>query len=44
MLTGSLLFLEGPWDDVFRVIGQAHSVVFKRGVVRIQTSMRVGTR
>lgn len=35
---------EGSWDDVFRVIGQAHSLVHQRGVVRIQTSMRVGTR
>ncbi|KAK5664267.1 hypothetical protein OQA88_485 [Cercophora sp. LCS_1] len=35
---------EGSWDDVMRVIGQAHSVVHKTGAVRIQTSMRVGTR
>ncbi|KAJ9158436.1 hypothetical protein NKR19_g3290 [Coniochaeta hoffmannii] len=36
--------VEGSWDDVFRVIGQAHSLVHQTGVVRIQTSMRVGTR
>ncbi|KAF6820680.1 hypothetical protein CMUS01_11511 [Colletotrichum musicola] len=36
--------VEGSWDDVFRVIGQAHSLVHARGVVRIQSSMRVGTR
>ncbi|KAK2773341.1 cell wall biogenesis protein [Colletotrichum kahawae] len=35
---------EGSWDDVFRVIGQAHSLVHQQGVVRIQSSMRVGSR
>ncbi|RYP00056.1 hypothetical protein DL765_010913 [Monosporascus sp. GIB2] len=35
---------EGSWDDVMRVIGQAHSAVHARGVVRVQSSMRVGTR
>ncbi|KAI8625259.1 YkoF-like protein [Xylariaceae sp. FL1651] len=36
--------VEGSWDEVMKVIGQAHSVVHARGVVRVQTSMRVGTR
>lgn len=27
-----------------KVIGQAHSVVHAKGVVRVQSSMRVGTR
>ncbi|KAI5860552.1 hypothetical protein GGS23DRAFT_606825 [Durotheca rogersii] len=36
--------VEGSWDSVMRVIGQAHSLVHAKGVVRIQTSMRVGTR
>ncbi|KAK0661172.1 YkoF-like protein [Cercophora samala] len=36
--------LEGSWDDVFRVIGQAHSLVHQSGIVRVQTSLRVGTR
>lgn len=36
--------VEGSWDDVFRVIGQAHAVVHQAGPQRIQTSMRVGTR
>ncbi|KAI1426717.1 YkoF-like protein [Xylaria sp. FL1777] len=36
--------VEGSWDEVMRVIGQAHSVVHARGVVRVQSSMRVGTR
>ncbi|KAI2470556.1 hypothetical protein F4781DRAFT_421293 [Annulohypoxylon bovei var. microspora] len=36
--------VEGSWDEVMRVIGQAHSVVHSKGVVRVQSSMRVGTR
>ncbi|KAI1180043.1 hypothetical protein F4777DRAFT_574325 [Nemania sp. FL0916] len=36
--------VEGSWDNVMKVIGQAHSVVHARGVVRVQSSMRVGTR
>ncbi|KAI0480481.1 YkoF-like protein [Xylariaceae sp. FL0804] len=36
--------VEGPWDAVMKVIGQAHAVVHARGVVRVQSSMRVGTR
>ncbi|KAI0159357.1 MTH1187/YkoF-like protein [Pestalotiopsis sp. NC0098] len=36
--------VEGSWDDVFRVVGQAHSLVHQKGVVRVQSSMRVGTR
>ncbi|KAI0396961.1 YkoF-like protein [Xylariaceae sp. FL0594] len=36
--------VEGSWDKVMKVIGQAHSVVHARGVVRVQSSMRVGTR
>ena len=35
---------EGPWDDVMRVIGQAHSMLHDRGVVRIQSDIRVGSR
>ncbi|KAK4157133.1 YkoF-like protein [Chaetomidium leptoderma] len=36
--------VEGSWDEVMKVIGQAHSVVHQTGVVRVQTAMRVGTR
>ncbi|ROT38335.1 hypothetical protein SODALDRAFT_334101 [Sodiomyces alkalinus F11] len=36
--------VEGPWDDVMRAIGQAHEALLQRGIVRIQTSMRVGAR
>ncbi|KAK3333820.1 YkoF-like protein [Cercophora scortea] len=36
--------VEGSWDEVMKVVGQAHSVVHQGGVKRVQTSMRVGTR
>ncbi|KAK4031795.1 YkoF-like protein [Parachaetomium inaequale] len=36
--------IEGSWDEVMKVIGQAHSVVHQRGCIRVQTSMQVGTR
>lgn len=36
--------VEGSWDEVMKVIGQAHTVVHRAGVARVQTSMRVGTR
>lgn len=36
--------VEGPWDQVMTAIGKAHAVVHKRGVVRVQSSMRVGSR
>lgn len=36
--------VEGSWDEVMKVIGQAHAVVHRGGVQRVQTSMRVGTR
>ncbi|KAL1626856.1 UPF0045 protein M15 [Neofusicoccum ribis] len=36
--------VEGSWDDVMRVIGQAHALLHQNGVVRIQSDIRVGTR
>ncbi|KAK4039675.1 YkoF-like protein [Parachaetomium inaequale] len=36
--------VEGSWDEVMKVVGQAHSVVHQTGAVRIQSSMRVGSR
>ncbi|KAJ1709774.1 YkoF-like protein [Aspergillus flavus] len=36
--------LEGPWDKVHQVIGQAHTVLHQQGIVRIQTDVRVGSR
>lgn len=44
LLIYSLTRPEGSWDNVMRVIGQAHTVVHQRGVLRVQSSMRVGTR
>ncbi len=35
---------EGAWDEVMAVIGKAHTVVHRRGVFRVQSSMRVGSR
>ncbi|CAG9937730.1 unnamed protein product [Clonostachys rosea f. rosea IK726] len=36
--------VEGSWDEVMSAIGKAHAVVHERGVVRVQSSMRVGSR
>ncbi|KAF2014617.1 hypothetical protein BU24DRAFT_423531 [Aaosphaeria arxii CBS 175.79] len=36
--------VEGSWDDVTRVIGQCHALIHSQGVVRIQSSVRIGTR
>ncbi|KAL2124363.1 hypothetical protein VTJ04DRAFT_728 [Mycothermus thermophilus] len=36
--------VEGSWDEVMKVVGQCHSAVHQLGAVRIQTSMRVGSR
>ncbi|KFY43224.1 hypothetical protein V495_04082 [Pseudogymnoascus sp. VKM F-4514 (FW-929)] len=36
--------VEGSWDEVFRIIGQAHTLVHKNGVLRVQTDIRAGTR
>ena len=40
-----LVSVEGPWEDVMRVIGQAHTLLHtEKGVSRIQTDIRVGSR
>jgi len=36
--------VEGSWDDVMKLIGQAHSMLHEKGIVRIQTDIRVGSR
>ncbi|KAL4950756.1 YkoF-like protein [Aspergillus filifer] len=36
--------LEGSWDRVHQVIGQAHTILHEQGIVRIQTDIRVGSR
>jgi uncharacterized protein YqgV (UPF0045/DUF77 family) len=35
---------EGTWDEVMRLIGQAHTLVHQNGVLRVQTDIRAGTR
>ncbi|TWU76682.1 hypothetical protein ED733_000377 [Metarhizium rileyi] len=34
----------GRWDAVMTAIGKAHAVVHRNGVVRVQSSVRVGSR
>lgn len=36
--------VEGTWDDVMRIIGQAHSLLHGSGVIRLQSDIRIGTR
>ncbi|KAH9825502.1 UPF0045 protein ECM15 [Teratosphaeria destructans] len=36
--------IEGSWQQCMTLIGQCHSLLHARGVVRIQTDVRVGTR
>ncbi|PHH91022.1 hypothetical protein CDD83_1915 [Cordyceps sp. RAO-2017] len=36
--------VEGGWDEVMALVGKAHTVVHRRGVVRVQSSLRVGSR
>ncbi|KAK4196617.1 YkoF-like protein [Triangularia verruculosa] len=36
--------LEGSWDEVYRVIGQAHTIVHQSGILRVQSSLRTGSR
>ncbi|KAJ5189712.1 Protein of unknown function DUF77 [Penicillium cf. griseofulvum] len=35
--------VEGSWDQVHQVIGQAHTILHQKGIVRIHTDIRVGT-
>ncbi|KIW04478.1 uncharacterized protein PV09_04237 [Verruconis gallopava] len=36
--------IEGSWDQCMAVIGQCHALLHQKGVVRIQSDIRVGTR
>ncbi|RMZ81640.1 hypothetical protein DV737_g2382, partial [Chaetothyriales sp. CBS 132003] len=36
--------LEGSWDECMKVIGQCHQMLHARGVARIQSDIRVGSR
>lgn len=38
------LRVEGTWDECMKVIGQCHTMLHARGVVRIQSDIRVGSR
>jgi uncharacterized protein YqgV (UPF0045/DUF77 family) len=42
--TDAVTASEGNWEEVMTVIGKAHSAVHEKGVVRVQSSMRVGSR
>ena len=35
---------EGTWEAVMKLIGQAHTMLHEKGVLRIQTDIRVGSR
>ena len=37
-------WVEGPWDEVMHVIGLAHTMLHEKGVQRIQSDIRVGSR
>ena len=43
MLTGTT-GSEGSWEEVMGVIGRAHTMLHEKGIVRIQTDIRVGSR
>jgi uncharacterized protein (TIGR00106 family) len=36
--------IEGEWDDVFAAVKRCHEVLHERGVPRISTTIRLGTR
>lgn len=36
--------IEGEWDEVFAVVKRCHEELHRRGVARIHTSMKIGTR
>jgi len=36
--------VEGEWDDVMAAVKRCHQVLHQRGVPRISTTLRVGTR
>jgi uncharacterized protein YqgV (UPF0045/DUF77 family) len=38
------MHVEGSWDEVMRLIGQAHTLVHQNGILRVQTDIRAGTR
>ncbi|KAE8367828.1 hypothetical protein BDV27DRAFT_123230 [Aspergillus caelatus] len=43
-MTATGTAVEGPWDQVARVIGYAHTLIHQEGIPRIQTDIRITTR
>ncbi|KAK8920368.1 UPF0045 protein ECM15 [Metarhizium anisopliae] len=38
------IIAEGTWDEVMNAIGKAHAAVHKRGVAKVQSEIRMGTK
>ncbi|KAF5128165.1 UPF0045 protein ECM15 [Metarhizium anisopliae] len=38
------IIAEGTWDEVMNAIGKAHAAVHKRGVAKVQSEIRIGTK
>ncbi|KAG0675182.1 UPF0045 protein M15 [Kluyveromyces marxianus] len=36
--------IEGPWDEVMKLIGELHEYSHELGYVRVHTDIRIGTR
>ncbi|ODV98288.1 hypothetical protein PACTADRAFT_773 [Pachysolen tannophilus NRRL Y-2460] len=36
--------IEGPWNEVMDLVGQAHELCHEMGVLRVQSDIRVGSR
>ena len=36
--------IEGPWDEVTSLIGQLHEYSHERGILRVHSDIRIGTR
>lgn len=36
--------VEGPWNEVFDLVGQWHEKIHSMGIHRVQSSIRTGTR
>ena len=36
--------LEGPWTEVMNLIGACHAMLHEKGIVRIQSDIRAGSR
>lgn len=43
-ITSVLIEAEGSWEEVTAIIGRAHAMLHTRGIVRVQTDIRIGTR